>query len=576
MARSLEHESTTQASIIALQGVMKATGASAGRVFLLDLRTGHFRQRAEIGHDTHPDIPSIPAAGSADTAGAPAQDVLEVSARSRRSAWWARTVKSAPSLWHEPSASRRIVRPVLRDETPIALLDIEGTAPLDLPTLEAVAPLLDQVVAKICERRSTLRLLYELQRPIGTDRSRVEYYGNIAELVTKSSGMEFVAIREFDEEDAVLRCVAAHGLGVEAGQLHDLDLAPLEDYPTFHAALSGETVWESTMAADHLAPLRQMSHLQAVRCFVALPIAVGDDIVGVLSLAARCNYHFSRVELRGFETIANAIGVAIANFKNLHASSDQVRRLASFSAGTLSDLLAQAARHEAKGYLDNAQKLLYIVTKGLADRRPATKEVIADIAHVSQQLKQTRDSLDKMKTNALIKPGQIPARVDVRQLVVDSTGQVSGELAAYNIDVGLPPRGTYVQVIPEAVHLALLHLLQNSITAFQSTKAKKRGRRIDISIAARASENDPVQIVFADNATGIDPARLTIPEELRRMPWEEAIFSRGVTGSSDGTGFGLYLVRTLLAKAGGGTPGSVELLEHRNRVVFAVGLPAAD
>ena len=56
---------------------------------------------------------------------------------------------------------------------------------------------------------------------------------------------------------------------------------------------------------------------------------------------------------------------------------------------------------------------------------------------------------------------------------------------------------------------------------------------------------------------------------------EEAIFERGVSGAG-GTGYGLYIVRMLTGLAGGGTPGTIQLIEHRSRVVFALELPAAD
>lgn len=569
----METESTSEATRILLEGLVAATNAHAGRVLFLDLRTGHFDQRSQVGHGEHVDIPPIPAAGIAEDAGPAPGDILEIAAKSGRPAWYERDSRSAPSRWHEPATQYRLAHPVLRVNTAVALVDLEGERPLSIADLGDTGELLRQVLIRTYERRFTLRLLYELQQPVDVNQTRIDFFDDLARIIRTSSGMEFVAIREYDQEADALQCVAAKGLGVERGEFEELDWLSLDDYPSFRDAVEGKTVAEPTMAAEHLRTLREVPHLKHVRSFAALPIIVGDQVIGVLSVAARCPYEFSRVELRGFETVANAIGVAMANFKNLHVNSERVRRITEQSAGALNDLLAQSARHQAKLQLDNVQKLLYLIAKTLRRRDP--KNLLTEIEAISEQLKTTRETLDKMRTNVLLQPGQSPVRANVREIVLNAAEQVSGELDAYDIDIELPAP-FFIQVVPETMTLAFLLLLQNSIHAFTGSKARKRGRQIEVSVAARQAGSNTVRVSFADNATGIDPNRLRIPPELSDMPWEEALFERGVTGTREGTGFGLYLVRTLVDLAGGGTPGTIQLVEHRNRVVFALDLPTAD
>jgi signal transduction histidine kinase len=573
LSAALDVESTSEAAGLVIEGLVSALGGDAGRILLLNLKHGRFDQRAQTGHTQHPDVSGIAAFGhSVGITDAP-QDLLEVAVRSRRSAHWRTGSRTAPSTTHEPSSEHRVVYPVLRGNIPIALLDIEGSSVVDIASLGEQDELAQRIVATIYERRFMLRLLYELQRPTEVNQTRQDFFDELAELIRSATGMEFVAIREHDSEPDSLRCVAAVGLGVERGEFEQLDWVDLEPFPSFRNALEGQTVAEPTTEAEHLAALRDVPHLKDVRSFVALPIVVGETITGVLSVAARCPYIYSRIELRGFETVANAIGVAMANFTNLHANSTEVRRNAELGAGALSDLLAQAARHEAKGHIDNIQKRLYLISNGLESKK-SRSELNDAVAKVSEQLRETRDVLEKMRTNALVRPGQTPVRVNLRNLVLSATNMVSGELDAYDITVTRPP-DTYVQVIPEAMTLTFLLLIQNSIDAFRSSKAKKRNREIQVSVAARQAGRDGVRITFADNATGIDPARLTIPPEAAGKPWEEAIFERGVSGAG-GTGYGLYIVRMLTGLAGGGTPGTIQLIEHRSRVVFALELPAAD
>ncbi len=576
LTAALEEESTSAATCLVLEGLVGTLDADAGRILFLNLKNGRFDQRSQIGHEAHPDVSGVPALGHSGEALDQPRDLLTVAARSRRVTSWTQADRTAPSEFHEPSAKHRVVCPVLRGSTPIALLDVESRMPLDVDHLPG-RDLALAIVAYIYERRFTLRLLHELQKPIQATHNRREFYSELAELISRSSGMEFIALREPEGDDADrLRCIAADGLNVPTGELHELDLTPMSDYPTFQQALLGQTTPEPTVAAAHLERLRSHPYLGDVRSFVAVPVIVGDAVIAVLSIAARCPYVFSRMELRGFETIANASGVAMSNYKNLHAETRQVRRLAQVSAAALSDLLAQAARHEAKGYLDSAQKRLNLVERALSGKPTRIDNPAQEISSISGVLKKTTLAMDKMKTNALIRPNQSPVRTDIRRILLDATDQILGELDSHDIIVDLPSSGSFAQVIPEATSLAFLHLFQNSISAFTSSKAKRRGRLIEVSIAARQAGSDRVRITFADNATGIDPSRLSIPPELEDIPWQQAVFERGVTGSSEGTGIGLYLVRTLLAQAGGGSPGSVELVEHSNRVVFAINLPAAD
>ena len=542
-------------------------------MLFLNLETGALDQRSQMGHERHPDASGLLVSSHSADAREQPGDLLAVAARSRRRAQWSEgESRTAPSRLHEPSAKHRIVDPVVRGETTIALIDIESRRPINVERLNVQCGLIRGILSYIYERRFTLRLLHELQQPIDVNQTRAEFFDALAALIRASTGMEFVAIREYDREPDALRCVAAVGLAVQRGEFHELDWPRLDDYPSFRQALGGATVVEPTTLASHLKSIRRSPHLKDVRSFVALPILASGETIGVLSVAARCPYTYSRVEARGFETVANSIGVAMANYRNLHASTENVRRLAETGAGALSDLLAQASRHEAKRRIDNVQKQLLLTEEGLELKSPSSAKLIAGVKSASEELKETVEALDKMRTNALIRPNQNPVRANLRELVINSTNQVSGQLDAEEISVSYPP-ATYVQVIPEALTIAFLLLIENSAYAFK--KARKRGRAIEVGVGARQAGAETVRVTIADNATGIDPNRLTIPPEHRSKPWEQAIFETGVTGSN-GTGYGLYLVRTLIKLAGGGAPTAITLLEYRNRVVFGVDLPVAD
>lgn len=569
-----EVESTTEATERVLRGLVSTLDASAGRILFLDLGTGRYTVRASVGHPTRA-VPDVPAYGHSSEGATAPNDLLDVAARSRRTAVWHAQRRSPPSIHQLPTSRFRGVWPVSRGKSVVALVDIEGLREFDLGSLDALRSLAFAMIARLHERRFTVRLLNELQQPIAVEQNRGEFYDDVARLIQAASGLQMVAVRQYDG-DGRLACVASNGLGIERGDLHSLDLEPISSYPSFERALQGLTTPESSLDADHLDSIRRHPIMREVRSFVVVPMIVASEVVGVLSVAARCPYEFSRVEILGFEAIANASGIAMENFKNRNISSEDVRRLATIGANTLGDLLAQSARHEAKRHLDNAQKRLNLTLRALSGKPTRIVSPAEEIQTISLALKTARESLDKMKTNSLVNADQAPVRRDLKSLLSSAQAQILGQLEELDVSLGLPDKGSYVQVIPEAVSLAFLYLLENSLNAFDSTKSKKGNRRIDIRTRPRQTGEEFLTVVYSDNATGIDPRRLTIPPELRRMPWQQALFERGVSGSG-GTGFGLYITRVLLEQAGGGSKGSIELLEHTGgRVVFEIRLPVGD
>jgi signal transduction histidine kinase len=230
------------------------------------------------------------------------------------------------------------------------------------------------------------------------------------------------------------------------------------------------------------------------------------------------------------------------------------------------ELVAQASRHEAMGYLDNAQKRLYILSRALGENNA---QLTAEVSRISQQLRFARDAIDKIKVATLL-PHAVCLRIGLERIVGDALDEAKPILERYSVRVVVRGEAPDVLVVPDAVRLALLHLIQNTVTAFQQPTAPQRGRRVDIVIAPE--ENDFVRLTFTDNA-GINPARLRVPEEMAAMPWQQAIFERG-TASGSGTGLGLFLARKLVDRAGGSRPGSIELVSGRPGAAFALRFPA--
>ncbi|HEX2895251.1 MAG TPA: PAS domain S-box protein [Marmoricola sp.] len=202
------------------------------------------------------------------------------------------------------------------------------------------------------------------------------------------------------------------------------------------------------------------------------------------------------------------------------------RRLAEASARQ-ADFFAVTA-HELRapiGVLSGATTTLVRNLDVLTDhdRSEITTAVVRSSAHL-------RRLLDDLLTAARVEADRLalePAEVDLADHLHTTVGGLVQSHGAGVVDVAVEP-GLHVRADP----VRLTQIVGNLVT-----NALRHGRPpVRVSAAGRADE---VEIAVRDAGGGV-------PEEL-----QERLFERFVTGSPDGTGLGLFLVREL-ARAHGG------------------------
>jgi signal transduction histidine kinase len=181
------------------------------------------------------------------------------------------------------------------------------------------------------------------------------------------------------------------------------------------------------------------------------------------------------------------------------------------------------------------------------------------LAHVFRALEKI-----KLATKA---PDEVVETVSLCRLWDEACTAVGGRLHAQGIEVRRSEQDLTIQGVQDRLRQVFLNLLLNSIDAFGP--AKKRGRRIDLSIDRPADRSNHIQLTYRDNATGLNPQRLRGPSEFDDLPAEQRIFAPGVTSKATGSGYGLWLVRQILDDH----QGSIDLVDYRGGVTFVVRLP---
>ncbi|MGH2879547.1 MAG: ATP-binding protein [Solirubrobacteraceae bacterium] len=443
----------------------------------------------------------------------------------------------------------------------IGVLRLDGPSPTDVEEplredLFAAASLLGLVY----ENEFAFNLLSKLQRPLDVNEPDRVFFEQIAKLIKEAARMQYVALREHREGQ--LKCIALAGFG-EHPKLSEWDFEQIDQHEDFaRALLTEETVTVPALDPKRHAQLLAQPWSKDVRSFVAIPVKVGTEIFGVLSVAARCEFQYSQVELRGFESIANAVGVSIANFRNSRRLGIRVSEYVETAMALTALEVARSVKHEAL----NHTTVVNTGVHGLWARLGKPKDD-PDLEYVNKALKRLDAALNEITATPTKLAPTDWHRASLRDIWEEACTAVAGRLDEQRIEVRPPRSDAQVYARPQWLRQVFLNLLLNSIDAFK--EAKKGGRRIDFQITPPADRAREILVSYSDNATGITPHRLQAPAGTPELPVEQRIFQEGVTSKRGGSGYGLWLVRHILNDH----RASIDLTDYRGGVTFVLRFP---
>jgi signal transduction histidine kinase len=421
------------------------------------------------------------------------------------------------------------------------------------------------VAILVLEKEASIEFFKQVQRPIDFHQPMQEFFDDILLLMATATRMPFIALREEEDEGRALRCIAQYGFPVEPSVL---DLEPLTEFPTFLRAFrERKTIIEPAMDQEHLQNLRARPELKDVQSFVVTPVLVGTRTFGTLSFAASCRYSYSNLEVSAFESLANAVGTSVTNYRNAQRVGEIFTENAKLSVSITALEVAQSARHEARGRIEDAQALLALARTLAGKPKEREQELKEKLNDIGASLQEIAKAMDKIRDVSKL-PARTLAKVSVKQVWQEAIAIVSGKLTTGRVACAPPDKDADIEAYADLLRHAFLNLLLNSIDAFEN-KVARRGRRIDVTIEPRLEARD-IRIRYSDNAGGIDPSKLTVPSEIDgALPLERLIFEPGVTSKEGGSGYGLFLVRRILDQH----KGSIDLIDHRAGVVFEIALP---
>jgi signal transduction histidine kinase len=434
---------------------------------------------------------------------------------------------------------------------------------------QSLATIVADTIIPLIEKQNSLQLLQAVQKPINFHQPLHVYLDDLLLLIADASGMPMIAIREMHADSQALRCIAKFGLKMEKSEL---DLEPVDKYGPFRRAMNSKkpiAFPDASHEDARLGGFLDRTELDRVRSYVIAPILVGDSIFGTLSFAAGTRYNYSSLEIVGFETIANVIGTSITNYRNAQTVSQLYKNDGEVAFGSIALEVAQAARHEARNFIESVSfelaNLLFLASKP----RENSSRIQEKVEQISNNVQEIDRALNKIR-DVSKPPKRELMTVSLKTVISEAAILVSGKIDKERVNVR-PSEGKDIEleVYPERLRHAFLNLFLNSLDAF-AAKKKQSGREIVIQIDIGSPSSEEVRIRYADNATGIDPVKLIVPQNLEVVPpVNELVFLPGVTSKPKGSGHGLFLVRRIIDEH----DGSIDLVDYRNGVVFEIRLP---
>ncbi len=526
-----------------IEMVVQNTTAERASLYLLDLGSGAYIEEARVGESKTfaPAIASKQLSGARDLPG----DPIFRAAMSNRLARYEK-----PKMWHdifESDSASAVVLPGCRLSTCLAVLVLESSnsdafVEDEIRSLMTLGP----VLCTLYDQRFQLQLLDNLQTPLDfKNSSEADFLLKLRALLEPSTSMEFIAIRELVTPDH-LQTLDVWGFGDRLSRTdYDIRRGDSGTEPFWHCVDSRSTVSVESVDLMGLQSLRRFA--KEVESFVVAPILLGNEVFGTLSLAARCEFEFSAAEQLGFLAIANGIGIAIENFRNFEQARDSFAKTQAALQAITAVTVAQTARHEARYVVDDIQSNLTKLRMGIRNKKDR-KDLVAIVDAISARALEINKSFDEMRS---IESGEKMERSEIwLSSLWDWVRHLSaGRLSRLRIDASELQGGDVLLYVDQRrIRQVLYNLVLNTMEAFEPRRTTGRQRRIGLRIESTTASGGVV-VLYTDNAGGLDISAVEAAASShgQSLSPTQAIFARGFTTKPEGTGYGLFVCRRLMA-----------------------------
>jgi PAS domain S-box-containing protein len=277
---------------------------------------------------------------------------------------------------------------------------------------------------------------------------------------------------------------------------------------------------------------------------LAVPMIVGDQLLGVFDVQASKANRFGRDDVRTFTTLASQTAVALQN-ANLYAEQlatvERLRELDNMKSAFLANM-----SHELRTPLNSILGFTQVISEGLDGE--VTDLMVSDLELIEKNGKHLLNLINDVLDMARIDAGRLNLSlepINLYEMLEDAT-QISSSLARdKNLYVNLNAQpGDEWLVMADHVRIrqVLLNLISNSI---KFTEVGGISIELEHIIPVELEDEDRIQVRVIDTGIGIPSSKLEdVFEAFSQV-------DSSTTRKAGGTGLGLPISRKLVELHGG-------------------------
>jgi signal transduction histidine kinase len=297
---------------------------------------------------------------------------------------------------------------------------------------------------------------------------------------------------------------------------------------------NGQTVVRGDIQAAPRYPEEEELAAAGLRSRVVAPLAVGERVLGMLSVVREEKDAFSADEVEFITLLARQVAATVQNIRVYQAersAAEELRRLSALRADFVS-LVSHELRAPMASVIGGAQTLRQRWRELAPEQRDSFLALIE--GETARLANLVGDVLDTSRIEAGAFPVTI-AQVDLEELVRETAAVVAVGQDDVRVRARVAPGIPHVPGDRERLRQLLLNLLTNAV------KYTVAGDEVEVSAAA---DDGAVLVRVRDHGPGIAP-------EQQRLIFEK--FGRVNQGgkSVPGAGLGLFIARSIAEAHGG-------------------------